>query len=265
MADMLGIERRGKKDVAYQYLKYGDIHSEVILGKDASFRIKQLFGCTPAKGESKDSTNYSQMYDKSKYKFMLDAPFEVSNKCCSVMKKTPAKKYAEETGRMPMTGQQASESRLRTSSWVKNGCNGFYMEKPISNPMAFWTEQDVLLYIKTKKIPIASVYGDVVIDYDKDDNIEGQLSIADYMNAMEKELFDIDNPPLKTTGCSRTGCIFCGFGCHLEKEGEGRFERLKQTHPKLYEYIMKPTSEGGLGYKEIIDWINKHGDMNIRY
>ena len=40
---------------------------------------------------------------------------------------------------------------------------------------------------------------------------------------------------------------------------------MKETHPKQYNYIMKPVSDGGLGYKEIIDWINEHGNMNIKY
>ena len=59
-------------------------------------------------------------------------------------------------------------------------------------------------------------------------------------------------------------CVFCGFGAHLDKE-PGRFCRLKETHPKIYEYIMKPESEGGMGYKEKIDWINEHGNLNIKY
>ena len=59
--------------------------------------------------------------------------------------------------------------------------------------------------------------------------------------------------------------MFCGFGCHLEKPGEGRFERMKETHPAQYKYIMKPKEEGGLNYKAVIDWINEHGDLRIRY
>ena len=39
----------------------------------------------------------------------------------------------------------------------------------------------------------------------------------------------------------------------------------EQTYQKQYEYIMKPWNEGGLGFKEIIDWINEHGNLNIRY
>lgn len=157
-----------------------------------------------------------------------------------------------------MTAQMATESRLRTQKWLQNGCNGFDLKSPISNPMAFWTEQDVLLYILTNHIPICSVYGDIV----KDGEIEGQMDLEDVYG---KELFDLGRPTLKTTGCSRTGCMFCGFGCHLEKPGEGRFERMKVTHPKQYEYIMKPKEEGGLNYKEVIDWINENGNLNIRY
>ena len=121
--------------------------------------------------------------------------------------------------------------------------------------MSFWTEQDVLLYIYERKIPIASVYGDV----EREEEIEGQLNWDDL------GIFDLGRPVLKTTGCERTGCMFCGFGCHMEKPGEGRFERMKETHPKQYYFIMKPWEEGGLDYKTIIDWINEHGNLHIRY
>ena len=193
---------------------------------------------------------------------MLDAPFEVSNKCCAVMKKSPIKAYNKKTGRKPITAQMASESKQRTQKWLQNGCNGFEMKSPISNPMAFWTEQDVLAYIKINNVKIAPVYGEIIEDCGED-GIDGQMRFDDLDPSFG--IFDLGVPLLKTTGCKRTGCMFCGYGCHLEKEGEGRFERMKETHPKQYEYIMKPWEEGGLNYKEIIDWINEHGNMNIRY
>ena len=170
------------------------------------------------------------------------------------MKKSPFLKYGRKTGRVPFTGQMAEESRLRQQSWIKTGCNAFENAHPKSNPMMFWTEQDVLRYIVEHDLKIASVYGDIVHDTE----VEGQMSLFDYGLAE-------DTDRLKTTGCSRTGCMFCGYGCHLEKPGEGRFEKMKITHPKQYEYIMKPWDQGGLGYKEVIDWINEHGDLNIRY
>lgn len=121
--------------------------------------------------------------------------------------------------------------------------------------MSFWTEQDVLLYIKDNNISICPIYGDIVEEARKESKA----------NKCSKDLLNKDLPLLKTTGCNRTGCVFCGFGCHLEKNGEGRFLRLKDTHPKLYDYIMRSADMGGLGYKEVIDWLNEHGNLNIEY
>lgn len=199
---------------------------------------------------------YSKIADK--YKPILTAPFKVTDRCCRIMKKTPMYDFHKETGRNPMTAQMADESRLRTKNWLEHGCNMFDAEHPISNPMSFWTEQDVLRYIKENNIPICSVYGDIVPDYGKDSNeMEGQLDLSD-IGGME------DRRKLKTTGCDRTGCMFCGYGCHIESN-PNRFERMKETHPKQYEFIMKPTDKGGLGYKEIIDWLNENCGLGIKY
>lgn len=208
--------------------------------------------------ENTPSVDKSQ-YSQEKYKFFLEAPFEISHMCCNVMKKDPVHRYSKQTGRMPITAQMADESRLRKQKWIQNGCNGFEMKNPISNPMSFWTEQDVLEYIIKYNIPICCVYGDIIRDYEKAGQINGQMTLDEF------GLQDCGSSiPLKTTGCSRTGCMFCGFGCHLEKS-PNRFEKMKETHPKVYEYIMKPWEDGGLNYKEVIDWINENGNLNIRY
>lgn len=209
--------------------------------------------------------NDKSMFSQERWKFFLDAPFEISNKCCNVMKKEPVHRYAKETGRHPITAQMASESRLRTQKWLKNGCNAFHGKSPISNPMSFWTEQDVLQYIKTYNVPIASVYGDVVIDYASMGLPDGQLFLSDFIPGMKKKPLDMVDPLLKTTGCKRTGCVLCSYGCHLEK-GESRFERLKKTHPKHYALLDKLTNSG-VTYREAIDWINEHNGKGtiIRY
>lgn len=208
----------------------------------------------------KNRSNFSQ----EKYKFFLDAPFEISNRCCNEMKKNPAHRYHKETGRNPIIATMASESRLRTQKWLENGCNGFNLTIPTSNPMSFWTEQDVLLYIKLNNLPICSVYGDIVYDYESADMVEGQMTISDMQGFEDCELFDAQRPKLKTTGCDRTGCVLCGFGCHLEKEGEGRFERLKETHEGLYN-LLDICENNGITYRQAIDWVNEHGNLNIRY
>jgi len=193
------------------------------------------------------------MFSLEAYKFLLDAPFEISNKCCNVMKKEPAHRYAKETGRMPITAQMASESRLRTQVWLRQGCNAFNTKNPISNPMSFWTEQDVLRYIKDRNLPICSVYGEVVTD----DEEMGQMQLSDYEGM---ELFDRGNQPLHCTGCDRTGCVLCGFGAHLDD----RFIRLRETHPKMYA-LLDVVKNNGYTMRQAIDWITEHSNKIIKY
>lgn len=163
-----------------------------------------------------------------RWKKLMEAPFMVSSSCCDVMKKKPAKAYQRRTGKLPIIATMACEGKQRENAWIKNGCNAFDSKNPKSQPMSFWTEQDVLTYLKEYDIPYASVYGDIVKD---------------------------KSGKMRTTMCDRTGCVFCGFGCHLEKE-PNCFQRLKVTHPKLWNYCMKPWDEGGLGMKKVLEFIN---------
>lgn len=264
MADMLCVERRLDKE-NYKKVMMEIIPSELEKayriakrnGEKINCRAKMLFGELEHKDKGIVTNEYSKMYDKSRYKFFLYAPFDLcGNECCKTMKKEPLRLYARESKRVPITAQMASESKLRTQSWLQNGCNAFDSKNPMSNPMSFWTEQDVLLYIKENNLPICSVYGDVVTDYEAMGQCDNQMSFADF------GIFDNERPLLKTTGCQRTGCVLCGFGCHLEKES--RFELLKQTHPKFHNllYILK---NNGVTYAEAIDWVNEHGGFNIKY
>lgn len=234
-----------------------------------------------------------------RYQFFLDAPFEISNQCCRISKKDPLKQYTKETGRHPITAQMASESRLRTQIWLKQGCNAFDSTKPISNPMSPWTEDDVLLYIRNlekemiewrneefkKKYgcypeesefpfsitsPIASVYGEVLTD----DEESKQMSLADFMDF---ELFDLGAPCLHTTGCSRTGCITCLYGYHHETTKEkSRIQNIIDfSNPKMADWMLRGghfrESDGlwepyqGLGYWFIMEWCNKWGNMKYWY
>jgi 3'-phosphoadenosine 5'-phosphosulfate sulfotransferase (PAPS reductase)/FAD synthetase len=188
---------------------------------------------------------------------IIDAPFEVSDKCCDVMKKNPVKEYEKKTGRKPFIGTMACESHQRKSNWLIHGCNAFNKKRPTSQPLSFWTEQDILHYIKKYKVSYCSVYGDVVVDEKPyEDAIKGQMNIYEALD-------DYEGSTLKTTGCNRTGCTFCMFGCHLEKE-PNRFQKLKETHPRQYDYCInggemvdgkwQPNKEG-LGLGKVLDYI----------
>jgi 3'-phosphoadenosine 5'-phosphosulfate sulfotransferase (PAPS reductase)/FAD synthetase len=92
------------------------------------------------RGEALDKDGNPSKYNQQKWKWLMDSPFKISAECCRIMKKTPLKLYQRETGKYPITAQMACESRLRYQQWLKNGCNGFDMKSPISNPLSFWTE-----------------------------------------------------------------------------------------------------------------------------
>ena len=100
-----------------------------------------------------------------KYRYLVKSEIPISHKCCDAMKKTPAKKYEKESGRLPISGTMASESTLRLNAWRINGCNAFEASRPISQPLSFWTEQDVLEYIVKYNVPYCSVYGEIIGTY----------------------------------------------------------------------------------------------------
>ena len=206
-------------------------------GKDApTYRWKKL------NGEAVDKNGNPSQYNIPQWKFLLDAPFDISHKCCDVMKKNPVKKYEKETNCKPMIATMASESALRASKWMKFGCNAYEQKRATSQPMSFWTEQDVLHYIKQYNVPYCAVYGDIRVKRSSGE-LQDQMNLIDYLGCYEPE------DKLETTGCNRTGCMFCMFGCHLDKK-PNRFQRMKITHPRQYEYCMDK-----LGLREVLEYI----------
>lgn len=178
-----------------------------------------------------------------KWHYLLNADFNISEQCCNEMKKKPFKKYEKETGRIPITGIMAEESDNRKIRYLNDGgCNAFNCKRPHSQPLGFWTEQDILQYIKENNIEIAAPYGKVVWSCGK----------------------------LTTTKEKRTGCVFCMFGCHLEDKNNNRFTRLAAEEPQLYNYCLrggKYNSEGkwvphnGLGMAHVLDTIGVNYSM----
>lgn len=157
-----------------------------------------------------------------RWQFLIDAPFQINDRCCYHLKKAPVNRYCKETGCKTIVGTLAEESLLRKQVWLQQGCNAFNATTPKSTPMSFWTNQDVLEYLRLTSIPYCELYGDIVKD--------------------EKGL-------LRFTGYERTGCAGCLFGCHLEDD-PNRLQKLKITHPPLYNYLFEK-----LGYKEVCDFI----------
>jgi len=122
---------------------------------------------------------------------------------------------------------RAEESSKRRLDLIRRGkkYNNFDFKRPTSNPLAMWTEQDILQYLKENDIPIAKCYGDIIED---------------------------EKGNLKTTGEKRTGCMFCAYGLHLQEQ-PNKYQRMKVRYPELWEYAMKPIEEGGLGMRHVLE------------
>lgn len=163
------------------------------------------------------------MYNCSRYAYMIDAPFKVSDRCCYYLKEQPIAQYEKQSGNRPIVALMASESRRREKSYIQNGgCNAFNNPKPISTPMGFWTENDVLEYIIEHNIEIPSVYGKIIKD---------------------------EQGKYITTGLKRTGCMYCAFGVKFEKY-PNRYQRLQHSHPKHYDFMLNK-----LGFKQVFDYM----------
>jgi 3'-phosphoadenosine 5'-phosphosulfate sulfotransferase (PAPS reductase)/FAD synthetase len=150
-----------------------------------------------------------------RWKYLLNAPFNIGNGCCNEMKQKPIAEYVRKTGRVPIIGTTASESALRTQKWLQYGFCSYDTKKPFCTPMSIWSDADVWDYIHTRNLPYCKIYD---------------------------------------MGYDRTGCVFCMFGAHLDPE-PNRFQRLQKTHPELWRYCMKPYDEGGLGLREVLEYM----------
>jgi 3'-phosphoadenosine 5'-phosphosulfate sulfotransferase (PAPS reductase)/FAD synthetase len=146
-----------------------------------------------------------------RWKYLLNAPFKISHKCCDKLKKQPFERYATKSKRRPMTGSRTEESLLRKMAYFKNGCNLYDGHRQISNPMAFWTKKDIFEYIEKYNLPYSKIYN---------------------------------------MGYDRTGCMFCAFGVQFD-ESPNRFQKMKITHPKLYEYCIN-----NMGMGDVLEYID---------
>ena len=203
-----------------------DTYGFVYPSKDVAYSIRRAksgkkWAIDQLNGVNKDGS-YSEFRQRyKKWAYLMNAPFNIDDRCCEIMKEKPLRDFERRTKSKPIIGIMASESNRRMKAWERTGCNAFDSDKPKSKPLSFWTEQDILAYIVKYGIKIPSVYGDIVKDK------KGKY---------------------KTTGEQRTGRMFCLIGAHLDKEN--RFQRMAKTHPNIYKYCMEQ-----LGIREVLEWL----------
>lgn len=151
-----------------------------------------------------DPTNKHRI--PGRWLYLLHEPYEVHDRCCYWLKKQPSHEYAHRTGRYPYIGLMASESDMRAAAYVnRGGCNSFTTTRstyPSSLPLAIWTEQDVWAYIKDRHLKIPDIY---------------------------------------QKGATRTGCMGCGFGAHIDRT---TLDVMKREWPRWYAMVMDYENNG---------------------
>jgi len=155
----------------------------------------------------------------NKWKFLTKEDFDITGKCCDILKKEPMGRFAKESGLSPIIGTQTSESDGRKVGWIKQGCNYFSQKENTCKPLSIWTEKDIWDYIRINNISYSTAYDNVV---DQDGNIIAYGEV-------------------------RTGCAYCAFGAHLEKpdaNGDKRFDRLAKRKPHQFKKMMQLENNG---------------------
>jgi 3'-phosphoadenosine 5'-phosphosulfate sulfotransferase (PAPS reductase)/FAD synthetase len=158
-----------------------------------------------------------------KWRKFIDSDIKTSEQCCDYLKKEPIATFEKLSGLKgrSFTGMMASEGGYRAEM---TQCNTFEGKTTRSSPMLFWSDDDVFAYIEKFNVEICSVYFDRTIKHNGVDVI--------------------------IPGEKRTGCMFCGFGAHLEK-GLNRFQKMSVTHPRQHAIVMDR-----MGMREAMEMIN---------
>lgn len=129
-----------------------------VVSKEQSQYIQQYRNAKSKKTKDTrwNGNKWGQGKISEKWKFLVDAPFKIDERCCDVMKKRPIKKYEKESGKSAFIGTMACESSHRKTLYLKTGCNAFNSKRPKSIPIAFWKEEDIWEYLKDK--PYSQIY-----------------------------------------------------------------------------------------------------------
>lgn len=178
-------------------------HGYPVISKKVSRALSRVMNPNTSE-RSRNKTLYGDergSYGKlpEKWKYLLKAPFKMSDRCCEIMKMRPASSYYKKTGRTGIIGIMASDSQSRMKQYISKGCYISDIAIPKCIPIAFWKDNDIWEYIKTKNISYCKIYD---------------------------------------TGVNHTGCMFCLFGLQFEGR-PNRFDIMRDTHPKIYEYCME--------------------------
>lgn len=214
-------------DAVCRLFRKGDI-SAVRELQDLGFSKTSILALT---GYVDSREEFGKKYTLSrKWLPMVNCPVDLTEQCCINVKEKPLDRISSYA---LMTGEQAAESTSRTEQYLRTGCNFTFPDGSFkSKPLGAMTANGVLYALKFRGTPICTDYGEIVCE----------------------------DGCYKCTKAQRTGCALCGFGCQYDTE---RFVRLQDTEPAKLKFAFKSKEDGGLGYKEAIEYMNEYCGTNV--
>lgn len=206
-----------KKNFKYVIKEYGF----PLISKEVAKRISQYryTDNEMKKNKLKFGDEKGQYSIPKKWHALLEEPFDITAKCCDILKKQPLNDWSAKNGdKVPMIGLMADESLLRKQL-------ALYGEESDTKCYPFlrtgWCEEDIWDYADHFGIRFADCYYDQTLP-------DGRVIKAQ----------------------KRTGCIFCGFGVQFD-QGQ-RFDNQFIKNPKRYEKMMS-LENNGVTFRDAIE------------
>jgi 3'-phosphoadenosine 5'-phosphosulfate sulfotransferase (PAPS reductase)/FAD synthetase len=88
-----------------------------------------------------------------KWYYLIDVQFDITNKCCDILKKSALAKYDKQG---IFIGTMAEDSKMRRQSYLQTGCIDENHNK--CKPISFFTKQDIWDFVKMFNLPYCDVY-----------------------------------------------------------------------------------------------------------
>lgn len=159
-----------------------------------------------------------------KWRYFINAPYKISNNCCTYLKHEPMETYAKQNNLLgAVVFTRADESQSRKSKVLENGCIIIDHDKEnyLAKPLSIWTDKNIDDCIKMYEIPLSKEY--------------------------------------TVMGMKRTGCRSCPFGCHLEpKTGKNRYQINHEFYPREHEHDMVYMGMGQIVSDMGVSWNRKY-------
>lgn len=104
-------------------------------------------------GIKQDGTKTKSFKLTERYKHLIDAPFDITYKCCDYLKKKPFKELNKDG---VFIGTMATDSGTRKGAYLKTGCINNVQNKAM--PISIFTKYEVNELISKYNIPYCQIY-----------------------------------------------------------------------------------------------------------